>query len=267
MKIKLLSLVLSTIVTMSGINALAATTVPDVTTEAKQAEAKTPYISKQPRNGVFNVVVLGDSLADGLYSGLYRLNRDSKNLKFTKASKVNTGLVRSDRYDWNRGAAKIARSGKYEVAVVLLGLNDLQTFRTKGKRQHFSQPDWEVTYKERLSKVITDLKSGGMAVYWVGIPITTPKRYQKEYAYLNGFFKEAAKEQGIRYVDTWSGLADANGKYSAFWKSPDGKQKKIRMRDGVHFTPDGYMIFASFMNDILQKDLAEVLPQQASQSE
>lgn len=231
---------------------------------ANERAAEPPYIKRLPASGPLQVVVLGDSLADGLYAGLYRLNRDNKNLTLKKASKVNTGLVRSDRYDWNKGAKRLARSGKYDVAVVLLGLNDLQTFRGLGKARHFSQKGWEKEYRKRIDTLISDLKAANLAVYWVGIPITSPKRYQKEYAYLNGFFREAAEKHGLRYVDTWTGLADSKGKYTPFWRDADGKRKQIRMRDGVHFTPDGYMIFASFLNDLLTKDIAAAKSQQAS---
>ena len=235
------------------------------TVEEDPVEESKPYISSRPTDGVFKVVVLGDSLADGLYSGLSRLNSKNDQLKIKKASKVNTGLVRSDRYDWNRGARKIAKTGKYDIAVVLLGLNDLQTFREKGKAHHFQQKGWEERYQARLEQMITDLQASDMAVYWVGIPITSPRKYQKEYAYLNDFFQRASAKYGLKYIDTWSGLANANGKYSPFWKDEKGKKKQIRMRDGVHFTPDGYMIFASFLNDVLQKDLAEAAGKQASQ--
>lgn len=237
---------------------------PVAVKQSSESEPDAPYIKRVPKSGPFRVVVLGDSLADGLYSGLYRLNRENDGLTFKKASKVNTGLVRSDRYDWNKGARRIARSGKYDIAVVLLGLNDLQTFRGLGKAKHFSQKGWEEVYRQRIDKLIVDLKAADLAVYWVGIPITTPKRYQKEYAYLNGFFRKAAEKHGLRYIDTWTGLADAKGKYSPFWRGPDGRRKQIRMRDGVHFTPDGYMIFASFLNDVLHQDIAEATGKQAS---
>ena len=239
-------------------------TEPAVETALPKPDVEKPYISEKPSDGVFDVVVLGDSLADGLYSGLSRLNKGNSQLKFKKASKVNTGLVRSDRYDWNKGARKIARSNKYQIAVVLLGLNDLQTFRGKGKRHHFQQKGWVERYEARIETMINDLKAADMAVYWVGIPITSPKRYQKEYAYLNEFFRKAAKKHGLRYVDTWTGLAGADGKYSPFWRDTTGKKKQIRMRDGVHFTPDGYLIFASFVNDILHKDIDAVLQERAS---
>jgi len=201
-------------------------TEPAKPAEKPAAKTAKPYIVQKPADGVFDVVVLGDSLADGLYSGLFRLNKGNKKLKFKKASKVNTGFVRSDRYDWNKGARKIAGTKKYQIAVVLIGLNDLQSFREKGKAHHFQQKGWVKRYEQRIEKMITDLKAADMAVYWVGIPITSPKRYQKEYAYLNEFFREAAKKHEFTYVDTWKGLANAKGKYTPFWREKNGKKKQ-----------------------------------------
>ncbi len=264
---------LATAAVMSGLAgvisppAFAKAAAPAASVDPGQSETKVskkPYLRNIPKDAVFDVVVLGDSLADGLYAGLYRLNRGNSQVKVTKKSKVNTGLVRSDRYDWNKATKKIARSKKYQVAVVLLGLNDLQTFRTKGKRKHFKQKSWVALYEQRLEKMIVDLKAANMAVYWVGIPITSPKRYQKEYAYMNNFYRKAAEKHGIKFVDTWSPLAQKNGGYSAFWKASSGKKKKIRTRDGVHFTPGGYEILATFVNNEMQRDIADVTGKQAS---
>ena len=241
-----------------------AATTSSLSTEAENPAPAVPYIQRAPKDGVFKIVVLGDSLADGLYAGLRRLNKGNEAVAIKKKSKVNTGLVRRDRYNWNKGAKKIARTGKYEVAVVLLGLNDLQSIREKGKAHHFQQKGWVERYEKRLEAMIADLKAANLAIYWVGIPITSPKRYQKEYAYMNGFYQKAAEKHGIRYVDTWSGLQGKNGSYTPYWRDENGKKHNIRNRDGVHFTPDGYMVFASFLNDVLQKDIKEVTEQQAA---
>ena len=258
-----------TSIVLSFVLAIAVATGAFAGTEQEQSKAEPikpaekPYLRTKPSDGVFDVVVLGDSLADGLYAGLKRLNGENDKLKITKASKVNTGLVRSDRFDWNKRARKIARSKRHQIAVVLLGLNDLQTFRTKGKRHHFQQKGWEKLYQERIDKMVTDLKKANMAVYWVGIPITSPRRYQKEYAYLNKFFRAAAERHAVRYVDTWTPLASPKGTYSPFWRDKNGKRQHIRHNDGVHFTPNGYMVFASFLNSVLQADIEAVLEEQA----
>ncbi len=234
--------------------------IPSSVLAESDSVKKASYISKMPSDGVMNIVVMGDSLADGLHQGLTRLNKDREEIKTVKKSKVNTGLVRVDRYNWNRGAKKIVASKKYQVAIVLLGLNDLQTIREKGKAHHFKTDGWKTRYIERVEKMMGVLKAGGLAVYWVGIPIITKKHYQEEYFYLNGVYREAAKKTGIRFVDTWNKLADKNGDYTPFFMGEDGKKKEIRRRDGVHFTSDGYLIFAGILNNILLSDLEAVLP-------
>lgn len=224
-------------------------------TVVQAAEKAEPYIKLKPTDGVFQIVVLGDSLADGLYQGLTQTNKDRDDIKTTKTSKVNTGLVRVDRYDWNKGAKKIGKSGKHQIAVVMIGLNDLQTIRDSGKAHHFQTDGWLERYTAKVELMMKDLKDANLAVYWTGIPIVTPTHYQKEYLYLNGIFKSAAKRVGVKFVDTWSALADEKGKYTPFFKDADGKTVEIRNRDGVHFTPVGYLIFAGIVNEVIQNDM------------
>jgi hypothetical protein len=214
-----------------------------------------PYIQSTSKDQPINFVIMGDSLANGLHQGLTRLNKENETVNFVKKSKVNTGFVRVDRYDWNKAAVKLAKTNDYQAAVVLIGLNDLQSFREKGKAYHYKTEGWVERYRERTERMMRDLKEAGLAVYWVSIPIVTPKHYQDDYRYLNTFYKEAAEKIGVRYVDTWAPLAGKNGEYSPFWKDAEGKQVEIRRRDGVHFTTNGYLIFAGIVNDIITNDL------------
>ncbi len=227
---------------------------PVLNASVKPETAK-PYIQSVAKDQVVNIVIMGDSLANGLHQGLTRLNKENETVKFVKKSKVNTGFVRVDRYDWNKAAVKLARTKDYQAAVVLLGLNDLQSFREKGKAYHYKTEGWVERYRERTERMMRDLKEAGLAVYWVSIPIVTPKHYQEDYLYLNTFYKESAEKIGVRYIDTWTPLAGSNGEYSPFWKDATGKQVEIRRRDGVHFTTNGYLIFAGIINDILSSDI------------
>lgn len=227
--------------------------------KTEPAAVQETYLGKPKKGKTYRIVVLGDSLGDGLHQGLTRLNKGNEQVKITKKSKVNTGFVRVDRYDWNKAARKIAKTGEYDIGVVMIGLNDLQSFREKGRRHHFKTDGWMKRYRARIGQMMQDLKAEGMAVYWTSIPITSPKRYQKEYAFLNTLFKEVAEENSVRFVDTWTPLADAKGNYTPFHRDASGKRKNIRMRDGVHFTPTGYLIFAGFVDDAIKADMAEAV--------
>ena len=206
-------------------------------------------------------VVMGDSMADGMYSGLYRVMKDDVRLTFVKKTKVNTGIVRSDRYDWNEATRKIAGEKGYDIAILVFGANDLQSIREGGKAYHFRQKGWEERFTQRIDDILATLKAENIAAYWVGLPITRKDRYQDDYAYVNGLFRDAAKRNGIRYVETWNTFADETGQFTPFGISLDGKKVQLRADDGVHFTPDGYAKYASVVADVLRKDVdAVVMP-------
>jgi hypothetical protein len=226
----------------------------------QQASASAPYITQHGPDGGIRAVVMGDSMADGLYSGIYRVLKDDTRLTFIKKTKVNTGIVRNDRYDWNEAALEIAAEKAYDVAIVVFGANELQSIREDGKAYHFSQPGWELRFSQRIDDIIDALKSENIATYWVGLPITRKDRYQEEYAYVNGFFRDAAARNGIRYVDTWSEFADANGEFTPFGTSLSGEEIQLRSDDGVHFTTEGYEKYASVVAAVLEKDVNDVLP-------
>lgn len=222
-----------------------------------------PYLQSQDADQAYNVVILGDSLADGLYQGLTRLNKDNDAIRFVKKARVNTGIVRADRYDWNKAAEKLAKSGEYQIAIILLGLNDLQTFRENGKAHHYGTDGWIERYEDRIEQMMRTFKAANMAVYWASIPAVTTKHYQSDFIYLNTFYKSAAQKLGVRFVDTWTPLLDQDGAYSAYWKDDKGKTILIRGRDGVHFNADGYLILAGIVNDVLKKDIEAVQTKKA----
>lgn len=215
-----------------------------------------PYIRLHGADGRFRVIVMGDSLADGMYSGLYRVMKDDARVTVDKRTKVNTGIVRSDRYNWNEAAHEIAGEKAYDVAVVVFGANELQSIREDGRAYHFRQPGWVERFGQRVDAIIAALKDQEIATYWVGLPITRKDRYQDDYAYVNSLFREAAARNGIRYVETWNAFADANGQFTEFGPSLSGKEIQLRADDGVHFTTEGYDKYASLVADVLRKDVA-----------
>ena len=192
----------------------------------------------------YTVAVLGDSLADGLYAGLRTLTRDMPNVSVKKYSRVNTGIARADRYNWNSAAEQIA-SSNVQIAVMVFGANDLQSIRLNGKAYHYPQPGWVKLYKERVDGIVRSFKQRHIPVYWVGLPITRKDRFQKDYAFLNTIFRAIVRQNGGTFVDTWQALADDSGAYSAY-HVVDGKKSQIRASDGVHFTPVGYQIYADY---------------------
>ncbi len=200
-----------------------------------------------------SMIVIGDSLADGLYTGLYTLLRDEDGPNLAKQTRVSTGLVRYDKYNWTATARKIAQSHRYDTAVVSFGANDLISFRTRSGPIHYKYngETWAEAYGERVAEIVRTLRSGGMKVYWVGLPISRKDRFQRDYAFLNTIFRKQATANGATYIDTWSAFA-VNGKYSDYGTDINGKSIVLRHTDGVHFTGNGYVSYAKVVLDAIK---------------
>ncbi len=205
----------------------------------------------QPRD--YHIAVLGDSLGEGVYAGLAQLVRSEANVAVTKYARVNTGIARSDRYDWPEAAGKLADRAM-DAALLVFGANDLQTIRENGKAYHYKQDAWEERYRTRVAKIVKAFSDKGIKVYWLSLPITRKNRFQEDYAYLNQIFREVAEANGATFIDAWGAFAGADGDYSETY-TLDGSSKIIRASDGVHFTPLGYQVYAGIALDALRKDL------------
>ena len=87
------------------------------------------YITPFPEQNRYRVYVFGDSLGDGLWQGLYRAFNPEGNIDVVKKSRVSTGFVRTDRFDWNKRLTRILAAERVHIAVVMVGANDVQSIR------------------------------------------------------------------------------------------------------------------------------------------
>lgn len=213
------------------------------------------------RSGVVNVHVFGDSLGDGIWAGLYRKLPKADGYKVTKHSRVSTGLVRKDFYDWSKAVRKIVAKHRVDVAIVMIGTNDRQTI-VQGGRHALRSAKWEAIYKDRIDDLTQVLKDEGAEIYWVELPAMRSPRFGGDMRYFNSLFEERAQANGITFVDTWQRTLGGNGKYSAYGLDDSGRKRKMRTNDGIHFTMRGYIKLASFVTDAMHSATsASVVPQ------
>src|SRR5215813_15032218 len=69
------------------------------------------YIEPFPPGDRYRVLVVGDSLADGVWSGLYRAFQEDGNMEVVNKSKPSSGFVRADSYDWTKEIDNILKDG------------------------------------------------------------------------------------------------------------------------------------------------------------
>jgi hypothetical protein len=214
------------------------------------------YINPFPTGDRYRIVVLGDSLGDGLWSGLYRAFQEDTNLEFIQRSKASTGFVRTDSNDSNEDLAKILKEESYPIAVVMIGANDDQAIRSGKDWLKVGSEGWREVYGQRVEAFIKKLRAANMAVYWVGLPIMRSPDQSTDAEMLNEVFREKAFINGAKFIDTWNGFTDEAGRFSPYGPDMTGQVKRLRADDGVHFTMRGYLKLAHFVEKELRRDLA-----------
>lgn len=204
------------------------------------------------RIGPLNVHIFGDSLGDGIWAGLYRKLPKADGYKVTKHSRVSTGLVRKDFYNWSKAVRQIVAQHRVDVAVVMIGTNDRQTI-IEGGRHALRSARWEEIYKARIDDMTQVLKDEGAEVYWVELPAMRSPRFGRDMKYFNTLFEERAAANRITYVPTWERTLGSNGQYSAYGIDDKGRKRLMRTNDGIHFTMRGYIQLASFVTSAMDE--------------
>ncbi len=214
-----------------------------------------PYIQSTPASGPYKLYVLGDSLGDGAWAGLTRRFKGDEMVQVFRKTKVNSGIVRADRYDWNRAILQIARE-QFQIAVMMFGANDLQSIRAPGKRHHFNTPGWHEIFNDRIDRILEPLKQRKVAIYWIGLPVVRRPDYTRDYKIVNDVFRQKMEEHGVKFIDVWDAFLSKAGGFVMHGTDVRGQMKVLRHSDGVHFTIPGNEKLASFVEAEIRKDLA-----------
>jgi uncharacterized protein len=220
--------------------------------ESKQDKAADkPYFEAKD---LYQIFVLGDSLAAGLWSGVSRSIDGDMRISLNGRYKEDSGLSRPEYYDWNGALPKILASNKIDIAIVMLGSNDAQPIRDGAMRYAFDTQEWRGAYVKQVDELMASLKAAGAAVYWMEMPPMQADKYDESMKIVAGIHKERAAAAGIRFVETRVALLD-NGRYSDSGFDDTGEFVRLRSRDGVHFLKEGNNKLGSLVMAAINKDI------------
>jgi hypothetical protein len=214
------------------------------------------YITPFPQTDQYQVHVIGDGLAEGLYNGLISAFEKDGTVKITNSAKWSAGLTRSDP-DLLTLAGDLAKQQNMHVAVVMLGVNDIRNIRAAdGSQQRYGTEGWRAAYAKEIDKLIKVLKDNSVAIYWVGLPVMSNAKTSEAMGQLNDIFRERTYVAAVRYVDTWNGFTDQLGAFTSFGPDLSGQTKRLREADGTYFTREGNRKLANYVEVLLRRDLS-----------
>ncbi len=225
--------------------------------KADPLKPKTPYSYIRAEKPRYEVFVLGDSIAAGMWAGLRRISQGDRRLSFKGRYKEESGFARPDRYDWNSAIEKLATSQNIDIAIIMLGANDRQNFRDASGTFQFGSDEWLASYRKTLDTFYAHLKRIGAAVYVAGLPPMAQPAYDRAVKFISGIQREQAEKQGIKYIPVRA--AFTNEKDEFVWRGPDitGAVRRLRAKDGIHFYKRGNNKLATLVLEVVKKDLEE----------
>jgi hypothetical protein len=213
-----------------------------------------------PAGGPLTVGVFGDSLADGLWAGLYRQMHAGKGVQVIKFSQPATGLSRYDYVNVQARTEGQLADRHVDVAVILFGTNDQQGIVEGGKVYPFGDPGWRDVYGRRIDALVATLRRQGAVVYWVGLPKMRAAGFDGRAATLNALYQQHMAALGVRFIPTDGATEDAQGAYAAYL--PDevsGRMTLMRANDGMHMTMPGYLRIAAPVAASIRADRAQTV--------
>ncbi|MGO4171751.1 SGNH/GDSL hydrolase family protein [Bosea sp. TAF32] len=218
-----------------------------------------PVIPKVDVNS--HIVVMGDSLANLLANGLDEALNDRPDVEVLHKSKPDSGLVRTDFYDWPKAVSDIlAGDQKITLGVMLVGLNDRQPIR-EGETVHDPlSPRWLELYRDRIDLIADAFAARRIPLIWVGAPPVQNGRLSADFVSFNELYRQRVEKAGGQYVDLWGGFVDAENRYTATGPDVSGQLTRLRLGDGIHFTAAGARKAAHFV-DLVIRRIIEAAPQ------
>ena len=119
--------------------------------------------------------------------------------------------------------------------------------RTPNGLYEFRDDRWVELYSKKIDELIGVLKTKGVPVLWVGLPMVRGPKASADTLFLDALYRNAAGKAGITYVDVWDGFVDEAGRF--LQKGPDfeGQIRQLRSDDGVYFTKAGARKLAHYV--------------------
>ena len=192
------------------------------------------------------ILLIGDSLGLDLGGSLQNSLASTGIVTATLDGKESTGLTRPDYFNWPAELQSDLTKLSPQVIVVMMGANDPQDFPGPPDVP-FGTPAWNTLYQQRCVAFMQLAVSQGAKLVWVSLPGMQNPTLNAKIATVNSLQKAAAAQvPGVVYVDSSPVLGNPQGGFSAF-TTVNGQAIHVRTPDGIHITPQGGALLATYV--------------------
>lgn len=201
------------------------------------------------------VLVVGDSIADNLASGLGEALADRPQISVRRRIRAPSGLSETGDEGVSKMAIDAAGTDKLTFAVIELGTQDDVPLLDGDRDIPVLSDEWKQLYAKRVDAVLEAYKGRPSKVLWVGVPPMRDAALSADLVAINDIIKERVSLAGQTYVDVWEGFVDDNDRYTQTGPDLDGQEVRLRLNDGVHFTKAGSRKLAHYVEREIRRAL------------
>ena len=254
--------------------------VPQSSTEVKTSETQVTPIDRNDQPEVLpddvslvaepipivltqndKVFFAGDSLMQGVAPYVKKMLFKQYKIESIDLSKRSTGLSYPKAFDWPKTINdKLSEDPSIKLLVIFLGANDPWDFPVKGYATNvrFKSKLWEKQYRLRIASILEHVQKHRVQVLWLAPPCMRKKKLNDGMVYLNKLYQSELEKTQQHFLTTNELLGCSYEKFNSFVEK--NKEKiRVRVDDGVHFTPSGQKILAkAIMEKIIFKKLEDV---------
>src|SRR5262245_7290080 len=160
------------------------------------------------------IAVLGDSLGDGIWGGLYRKLVRDKRYTIYRGAKNSVGFGGEPLIDQ---IDKAFAAGPTDAIVMMIGANDRRGIYVDGNlAAPYKSPQWADIYRKRVDDFMNAAAKRGVPLVWILLPIMREDGASADAQQINSIIAAAAEgRKDVALVETWSLTIDGEGHYAA----------------------------------------------------
>jgi hypothetical protein len=221
----------------------------------KQKKAALPPPEKpkiEKTLGATRLAVFGDSMATDVGKALERFYAEDPNIAILTQGVGSSSFVRPDFFDWPKTINEQIAANSFDIAVILIGINDRQKMRLNGESYGSLTPEWTAEYSTRVTNVVKTLRAAGKPTIWIGLPPMEAPKFGKAMIQVNEIQRLAAFSGGAEFLDIYERFATEEGGYTSRGPDLNGNQVRMRKDDGIHFSTAGADKLAFYLSQSLK---------------
>ncbi len=238
-----------------GNNADQTPTPPPPPVVVKPKKGVLPPVPKPPvakSATATRLAVFGDTMASDLAAALDRFYSDDPNIVVINQGVGGSSFARPDFFVWNKTVVDQVTKNSFDIAVMIIGLNDRQSIQGTAGTLKFGTDDWNDAYKKDVADVVQAGRGANKPIIWVGLPAMAKDDVSTAVSAVSAIQRLAVFAGSGDFVDIYDRFVDDNGDYTDTGPDLNGNQVQIRRSDGVRFTSAGADKLAYYVSQTIK---------------